>query len=64
MADEGGRCVYGRMFRCNAALSFRREQAKISMDVQEKEMELLSNSIAAYAHITGESKVTACVPCP
>lgn len=44
-----------RPLRCNAGLSFRCEKSNIDMDVGDKEMELLSNSIAAYAHIKGGS---------
>lgn len=46
-----------RVLRCNAGLSFRCEKSNIDMDVEDKEMELLSNSIAAYAHIKGGSEV-------
>lgn len=46
-----------RVLRFNAGLSFRCEKSNIDMDVEDKEMELLSNSIAAYAHIKGGSEV-------
>lgn len=36
-------------FKCEAI------KVNITMDVKKKEMDLLSNSIAAYAHIKGKS---------
>lgn len=38
-------------------LFFRCENSKfkVTMDVKKKEMDLLSNSIAAYAHIKGKA---------
>lgn len=31
-----------------------KEENRVTMDVKKKEMDLLSNSIAAYAHIKGK----------
>lgn len=36
----------------------KKAKSKINMDVKKKEMDLLSNSIAAYAHIKGKSHLS------
>lgn len=36
------------------SVRFKGSKVKITMDVTKKEMDLLSNSIAAYAHIKGK----------
>lgn len=44
------------LIRCVICLLFFRceeSKVKITMDVKKKEMDLLSNTIAAYAHIKG-----------
>lgn len=39
---------------CLLLFSCEESKVKINMDVTKKEMDLLSNSIAAYAHIKGK----------
>lgn len=41
---------------CLLFLRFKKTKEKNTMDVKKKEMDLLSNSIAAFAHIKGKSQ--------
>lgn len=39
---------------CQMSATGVKEENRVTMDVKKKEMDLLSNSIAAYAHIKGK----------